>query len=520
MAHAPQQDGQAPPPTLADLAQVAPATRPHRMSGEGRRRRPPRPFSRLRRWLVTLLVVGVLVGGGALGAVGWFLDDQGRSPREWAPYVERRASGNHPVIVEAVLLVARALRRMDVLRRNEDAAIPPGIGASPARSGAPSAANAKLVLNAAQLAAAIAQAMPGQVITLVPGNYPIEGRGLRLERPGAANAPVVLRAERLGDATILSNVVEAIKVSAPHWVIENLVVRGVCDGHSSCEHAVHVTGAALGTVIRNNRFEDFNAQIKINGEDGVFPDNGRIEGNTLVNGEQRSTRNPITPIDLVSASNWRITGNFIADFQRTGLGAATYGAFMKGAGEGTVMERNVVLCEWKLRRSYSPNIGLSVGGGGTFPDAIKRDLGKSGAEQHGGIIRDNLIAFCNDIGIYVNKGRRTVVANNTVLDTAGIGVRFAESSAEVVGNLIDGVVQTREGAVVRARDNAAALLLGLFVGHHPAREMFRDVARLDLRWRDRPDAITTGELRPDLCGVERTGRVLPGAFEDFGKCKQ
>ena len=514
MAREPQHGGRQ--QTLADLAQGAPAGRAHRMSGEARKRHPP---SRLRRWLVTLLVLGVFVGGGALGAVAWFLDDQGRSPREWAPYVERRASGHHPVIVEAASLLARALRRMDILRRGEDVPIPPGIGASPARSGTPPTTSAKLVLNSAQLAAAIAQATPGQVITLVPGSYVIEGRGLRLDRPGAANAPVVLRAERLGDVTILSGAVAAFKVTAPYWVIENLIVRGVCGGHRDCEHAVHVTGGALGTVIRNNRFEDFNAQIKINGEDGAFPDNGRIEGNTLTNSEQRSTRNPITPIDLVSASNWRITGNFIADFQRTGQGAATYGAFMKGAGEGTVMERNVVLCEWKLRRSYSPNIGLSVGGGGTFPDAVKRDLGKSGLEQADGVIRDNLIAFCNDVGVYVNKGSRTVIANNTILDTAGVGVRFAESSAEVVGNLIDGVVQTRDGAVVRSRDNQTAMLLGLFVGLHPARDMFRDAARLDLRWRERPDGITTGELRPDLCGVERTGRVLPGAFEDFAKCR-
>ena len=120
MARAPQQTGGQ--PTLADLAQVAPAGRPHRMQGEERKRRPP---SRLRRWFVTLLVLGIVVGGGALGIAGWFLDDQGRSPREWAPYIERRASGNHPVIVEAGTLLARILRRMDILRRGEDVPIPP-----------------------------------------------------------------------------------------------------------------------------------------------------------------------------------------------------------------------------------------------------------------------------------------------------------------------------------------------------------------------------------------------------------
>ena len=82
MARAPQQDGSAPPPTLADVAPGAPAVRPHRMSGEGRRRRQRRPPSRLWRWTLRLLVLAVILGGGALGGIAWFLDQQGRSPRE------------------------------------------------------------------------------------------------------------------------------------------------------------------------------------------------------------------------------------------------------------------------------------------------------------------------------------------------------------------------------------------------------------------------------------------------------
>ena len=373
------------------------------------RHRPRRPPSRLLRRLVMLLVLGLLGGGCALAALSWFLLDAGRSPREWAPYLERRAVGHNRLIVDGTAIVSGYLLRADRQPRREDPAIPVGVGASPARSARPPTPMARLVETPSQLAAAVAAATPGMVIQLVPGTYRLDGRGLALNRPGAPNAPITLRAERLGDVTILSSVVEAMKLSAPHWVIENLILRGVCADHSDCEHAVHVVGAATDAVIRNNRFEDLNAQIKINGEDGNFPDRGRIEGNTLLNTTPRDTRNPITPIDLVAASDWRIAGNFIADFQRTGSPAATYGAFMKGEGSGTVMERNMVLCEWKLRRSPYPNIGLSIGGGGSFPDAIKRRLGRTGAEQEAGVIRDNVIAFCNDVGIYINKGHRSVL---------------------------------------------------------------------------------------------------------------
>jgi hypothetical protein len=160
-----------------------------------------------------------------------------------------------------------------------------------------------------------------------------------------------------------------------------------------------------------------------------------------------------------------------------------------------------------------------VGGGGTWPDAVTRDLGASGLEQTNGVIRDNLIAFCNDVGIYVNKGRRSVVAHNTLLDTAGIGVRFPESSADVVGNVVDGTILARDGGLLRERDNVGTPLLGLFVGLHPVRELYRDVGRLDLRWRERPGQVTIAEWRADLCGVERMGRAMPGAFEDFGPCR-
>jgi nitrous oxidase accessory protein NosD len=518
-------------PTLAEIAAgtVAPKlvrqAERERERREGRRGR-HRPMVRLRRprsplwgWLFGLLLLGLVAGGAAAGGVGWYLMELGRTPREWAPYLQQRASGNHWLIVMVTGKVAGYLTAMDRLERTGEPSLPPQAGASVVRSGVAGVGMLRQVASTQQLEAALAAATPGQVIQLLPGTYDTSGRGLRMVRAGTPAAPIVLRAERLGDVTIESRSAAAFKISAPHWVVENLVVRGMCEQHSNCEHAFHVVGGGSHVVIRNNRMEDLNAQIKINGEGGAFPDHGRIEGNTMTNRAPRDVRGPITPIDLVAASHWKITGNFIADFHRATRGGATYGAFMKGAGEGTVMERNVVLCEWKLPNPRSPAVGLSVGGGGTWPDAVTRDLGASGLEQTNGVIRDNLIAFCNDVGIYVNKGRRSVVAHNTLLDTAGIGVRFAESTAEVVGNVVDGAILARDGGLLRERDNLGTPLLGLFVGLHPVRDLYRDVARLDLRWRERPAQVTIAEWRADLCGVERMGRAMPGAFEDFGACR-
>src|SRR5207249_4850273 len=107
--------------------------------------------------------------------------------------------------------------------------------------------------------------------------------------------------------------------------------RGVCGQQNNCEHAFHVVGGAHHVVIENNLVTDFNAHVKINGRAGLFPDNGRISNNTLINRSPRRTETPVTPIDLVAASNWSIEGNLIADFVKAGGDFTSYGAFAKGA---------------------------------------------------------------------------------------------------------------------------------------------------------------------------------------------
>jgi hypothetical protein len=72
---------------------------------------------------------------------------------------------------------------------------------------------------------AVADAQPGDVITLSPGTY-VLNQTLSLQAPGQAEAPIRLIAE---GATLESAVVEAIKVSGPHWQIEGLRLVGVCE---------------------------------------------------------------------------------------------------------------------------------------------------------------------------------------------------------------------------------------------------------------------------------------------------
>lgn len=483
----------------------------HGQPVEPRRRRSI--LFRLFRAMIFLgLFAGLIAGGGVL----WFLDDQGRTPREWAPYLDRRAEGHRASITEGTALVTSYLVAADRLPRSQPVTPPARIGAAPDRSGS-AAGRVRQVVSQADLRAAVANAQPGDVIQLAPGRFPFNGRQIGINRPGTQAQPITIRAARLGETIIETDQVAVFKLAAPFWRIENLIVRGVCAEHTYCEHAFHVVGDARGTVIRNNRVEDMNAAIKINAEGTRYPDDGIVDGNTFVMTAPRDTRNPITPIDLVGASNWRISTNFIADFIRVDADRATYGAFVKGAGENNILERNVVFCEWKLRGA-GQRVGLSLGGGGTGRE-LTRDQGRSGVEQTGGVIRDNLIAFCSDVGIYVNRSARSVIEHNTLLDTAGIDVRFPESSADVTANIVDGAIRSREGGLLRLHGNEVGPVLGLFLGHHPARGLFTDPGRLDLTWREKPATPGVAAGRVDLCGTVRPAQPLAGAFEDFARCK-
>ena len=55
--------------------------------------------------------------------------------------------------------------------------------------------------------------------------------------------------------------------------------------------------------------------------------------------------------------------------------------------------------------------------------------------------------YCSDVGLYLNKAKDTKVLNNIFYKTNGIDVRFPESSAEIVNNLLTGSIRDRDGGI-------------------------------------------------------------------------
>lgn len=466
----------------------------------------------IKRLLACTMVPLALVTAAAIS----YLDHAGVTPTRLAAYVAQRAAGHGAMVTFGGDLAASTLLALD--RHTVDGAdgLALAVGASARPVPAPASGRAVAVANPTQLRAAIGAALPGDVISLDSGAYRI-GETIAVRAPGSAASPITVRADSPGSALIEFDTVEGFAVAAPHWHFENLAVRGVCADHSKCEHAFHVTGGASHFVALNNTIEDFNAHFKINGVDGRFPDDGRIEANTLDNRAPRNTANSVTPIDLVGASNWTIRRNLIADFVKQGGDQVSYGAFAKGGGARNLFEQNIVWCERRLHGQPGQRVGLSLGGGGSAP-AYCRDRACI-TEQSGGVIRSNLVASCSDVGIYLNSAAGSTVAHNTLLGTAGAEVRYPTSSATFEGNLVDGAIRSRNDGIVRNHDNVDSASAWQFAGRRPLRALFAAQDGNPLAWAAAPPRRAAGSAAPaDLCGAPKPRAPVYGAFEDFSAC--
>lgn len=466
------------------------------------------------RWSAVLVLLGVL---GAVGTA-LVLQEQRVTPRALAPYVEKRSSGHNAVIEGSGRWSAATLMRLD---RGESAPATPligGLGARVKAVPAPEAGTVRMVANSDEARRAISAAEAGDIITFLPGVYRFDRTPLAATRPGTELAAITVRAAVPGSVTLEFDLAEGFVVSAPHWHVENLTIRGVCRVQANCEHAFHVVGAAVDFRARNNTIVDFNAHFKINGSGGRFPDQGRLEDNTLRNDSVRDTVNPVTPIDLVAASHWRIRRNKISDFVKGSGDRISYGGFAKGAGSDNIFEQNLVVCEARLRGLPGQRVGLSLGGGGSGKEYCrdKRCI----VEQEQSEIRANLIASCSDDGIYLNNAASSKITHNTVIDTGGIDVRFPASSADAEGNLVDGDIRARNGGELRLTDNRTTPIALLYAGYHPVRQLFMNAGLFDFAWNGSPPKRTRGSaFVPDLCGAVRGTTLAYGAFDDIAACR-
>ena len=362
--------------------------------------------------------------------------------------------------------------------------------------------------------AAIKEAEPGDEITLAAGVYRIQSRNIEIMRGGTPVQPVVVKANRLGEAVIELDSLEGFWVNAPYWAFENLEFKGVTKNHDYGEHAFHIVGGGKGFVLRNCRLHEFNSMIKGNGHRGrdgetTFPDNVLIENNHFFNSEIRRTSHPVTFIDVVGPDHWIVRGNLIADFCKGEGDRISYAAFLKGNSSTGVFENNLVIGEY--RTTGGVRVGLSLGGGGSGAQFSRH--GSNAVEHTGGVVRNNILMYCSDVGLYLNRARYTKVFNNTFYRTLGLDVRFSASSAVIRNNLLSSRIEERDGGISIQDHN-------LVVDVDDFKAWFRDPDRGDFSLKDGDDVIDKGvSMDPvweDFCGNVRNGLLDLGAIE-YGK---
>lgn len=301
------------------------------------------------------------------------------------------------------------------------------------------------VNSSTSLLEAVKQANPGDRIVVAPGRYAFSGRSIELSRSGTATHPITIVAQQPWQSIFEFDLLEGFWIAGSDWHINGLRVQGVCATDDRCEHGFHIVAGAQRTALRNNRIEDFNAAIKINGSRGLYPDGGIISNNAIVNSRARQTTQPVVGVDGVAVSRWRVSNNVIANFKKAKGNRTSSGGFFKGAGQSNRFNNNLVICSDKVSMDYI-QIGLSLGDGGTSASACRDRLCRN--EQSDSDIMGNIIMNCSDVGIYLNRANRSTVSNNTLYATLGIDVRFESSSAVIVNNLVGGRIRQRDGAEI------------------------------------------------------------------------
>ena len=486
-----------------------------------------RPASASRSWRIGQTALLAACAGLVAMGTGWLLaysagispTDVGRAtPAEWIRHAKEGLAAHDllaAVLARPLDLLQASIERpppevtLPTLGKGQQAQPLPAqqftptgepipAGLSPAAQ--PAASPVLSVGSVAELVRAMAEAKAGQVIEMAAGRYRLT-ESISTGPRGTRDNPITLRAATPGAAVIEVDTTQAFRVTQPFWIFENMSIRGVCRNDADCDHAFHISGKASSVVLRNNRLEDFNAHVKVNGENGRWPDHGLMQFNTLSNRRPRQTQTPVTPFDLVAASGWQVADNLISDFVNAGGNRVSYGVFMKGAGKQGRIERNVIVCTTKQISQPGSRVGLSWGGGGTQAESC-RD--KTCLEEHtGGLTANNVVAHCNDAGIDANRSTDTTVAHNTLINTAGIVVRGQSERVRIYGNLLEGRVRSKDGAELTQAMNEVVALNSVLV----------DPDRLQLdRHTPEPAAIAAiAQVGTDFCLQARGSHTWTGA---------
>ena len=313
----------------------------------------------------------------------------------------------------------------------DEGTIEPPLAELYAPSSGPLAGTGNLVIvdSTSVLLESINNAVPGDEITIAPGVYSLN-QLIRVNRDGAEDARIFLRAEEPGTVTLELSHIENFKFYAKYWVVENLRFVGVCDDGQGCEHAFHIVGDADDLIFRNNEVVDFASHIKINGEKlgghqaQSFPDRTMFIDNFWHNTRYISNNAPHNILNIDGGKDHVVRGNIFADFNTpSSLPKSASAIYPKASTLRILIEQNLIVCE-KSRIEGETARGIQLGDGApaSICDGDPDQDGIGDCEERGqsqeAIVRNNIIMNCNNkgsaTGIMVGSDRESQIIHNTV----------------------------------------------------------------------------------------------------------
>ncbi|MGR5134602.1 hypothetical protein [Vibrio alfacsensis] len=382
-------------------------------------------------------------------------------------------------------------------------------------------ANANFVADEKQIIEAVRTAVPGDVIVVRNGNYQINVKRIKLSKHKPSKGlPIYLVAEEIGKVNISLNSREGFYIDQPYWHIVGFNFKGICKTQSWCDHALHIVGNASYFYTAHNEFSDFNAAIKVNGLKDAYPDHGVIEYNHFYFNQPRKVKNSVTPINLDHGNNWRASHNIIRDFAKIGGNKVSYGLFFKGGIVGGEISNNLVICSTGKNTQNSVLVGLSIGGGGMGPPFRR---GKVEFEASDILVSNNIVMHCSDVGLYVNKGKNSIIAHNILHNTTGLDLRFPQTSGVIFNNVINGKLRYRDGAKGNTHNNVM-VKIDYWTGSNTMNRVYHAPDIGDFRLSDASalkSVIETKQdtlLFQDFCGLEIIEPKVPGAIQEKSRC--
>lgn len=307
--------------------------------------------------------------------------------------------------------------------------------------------NVVAVCSEAEILAAIANAVSGDVITVCPGTFAFN-QLIGVDADGTDAARIFLRAETPGTVTFNLSHIENFKIRGKFWIFENITFVGNCMDASGCEHAFHIVADADDVIFRNNEVVNFASHVKLNGEfvgqdpAKSFPDRTWFIGNFWHNTRYVDNDAPHNILNLDGGKDHVVRGNIFADYSTpVSLPKSASAVYPKASTLRILIEQNLIVCE-KARTEGETNRGIQLGDGapasicdGDVDQDGNGDCVENGQNQEA-LVRNNIVMGCNNggssAGIMVNSDRESKIFHNTVYDAEPRNAVFYEGHPDHV----------------------------------------------------------------------------------------